>query len=63
MPDTSPMLLSDWDALDAFKAVDEEAYVAGLLKNSPMTDTLRAAAVRRRTWRRVMVVMSEFLLR
>ncbi|MEM1036559.1 MAG: bifunctional proline dehydrogenase/L-glutamate gamma-semialdehyde dehydrogenase PutA [Pseudomonadota bacterium] len=47
MPDTQTAMISDWDTLDALKFVDEEAFLADLLDNPPLKETLRGAAVRR----------------
>lgn len=47
MPDTQTFALSDWDTLDAFKFIDEEAYLETLLDDAPLKETLRMAAVRR----------------
>lgn len=47
MPDTQTFALSDWDTLDAFKFIDEEAYLETLLDDTPLKETLRMAAVRR----------------
>ena len=45
--DTQDPLLTDWDALDAVKFVDEEDTIAALLKAVPLDAGMRAAAVRR----------------
>jgi RHH-type proline utilization regulon transcriptional repressor/proline dehydrogenase/delta 1-pyrroline-5-carboxylate dehydrogenase len=47
MADTQTLALSDWDSLDAFKFIDEEAYLETLLEDCPLKETLRMAAVRR----------------
>ena len=36
-----------WDALDSNKFVDEEALLEDLLKETPVSDDLRQAAMRR----------------
>ena len=47
MADTLTRATSDWDTLDAFKFIDEEAYLETLLEDAPLKETLRMAAVRR----------------
>ena len=47
MPDSLPTASLDWDDLDAQKFDDEEALLEGLLKDAPLDDGARQAAVRR----------------
>ena len=47
MPDSLPLDAPDWDILDAHKFDDEEALLEGLLKEAPLDDGARLAAVRR----------------
>ena len=47
MPDSLPTASLDWDDLDAHKFDDEEALLEGLLKETPLDDGARQAAVRR----------------
>ena len=47
MADTLTTATIDWDALDTIKFEDEEALLERLLKEAPVSDTLRQAAMRR----------------
>jgi RHH-type transcriptional regulator, proline utilization regulon repressor / proline dehydrogenase / delta 1-pyrroline-5-carboxylate dehydrogenase len=47
MPDSMPLASLDWDSLDDHKFDDEEALLERLLKEAPLDDGARLAAVRR----------------
>ncbi|MGB3624833.1 MAG: proline dehydrogenase family protein, partial [Henriciella sp.] len=47
MPDFGDTIVSSWDELDTVKFADEEALVADILKDLPLDERARAAAVRR----------------